>query len=1070
MKYKFLFSSALTLALVAFVGSPRAQAASGADLSVSIKTPVASILKGEIVTYAITVLNNGPVAAPSFTLKNEVPAGLTFVSATSGCNLVGTTVTCVSTKINAGSSRAFNVKYSTASASCEASVTNVATVSSLNDPNLANNTSNTVSTTVACPDFSITKSAPLSIAKGNLLLYTIKVTNNGPSVAQTFTMTDLIPEGLVFDSASKECSVAGTSVTCSTRVGAGKSRSISLKFSTDSLACESVINNTASVSAVYDPNASNDTSNTVSTTVTCPDLFITKSAPVTVLKGNLLSYALRVKNNSALATRSFTMKDAVPAGVTFDAASAPVGCSLVGSAVTCSGKVGPGGSRDFTLKFSTTDATCGSVISNTASVSAVNDPNAANDTSNTVTTTVTCQEADLSITKSGPTTIEKGAVLTYSITVANAGPTVTNTVARDVIPSGLTFLPAPQSSKYCKVVGPSVVCNAGNLATGKSATFTLAFGTSAAVCDSTIQNVATVTTNGAIDPNTANNTSATVSTNVTCTSAIENELTIVQKAMATTDTAVKNQKDINLLRFEAHADNEVIVATSFRFNAAQGSLNNAQNYKLWADTDNNGSVDTVFHAAVSPVSGLVTFDNIFGGGVVVPAMGSVIFEVHADVASSLVDNTLQLKFATTLPAYVGSETLNEGTALSGIKTDGVCATTCETTVATAQATIYTLISQGNLYITQPSIPLRSHQLLGGTLGEEILRLQFRAEYEPVDVTLLRFYTVDHGVISVDRLELFYEGQTTPFAFATGSVCGTGFSPGTFCVALQNHQLVVPKGSILPVLVRAHVKTDVDGAISGELVQIGIAGGMFEASVEARGVLSTNELNRDGETTIPGKIYIGGNQYGYDDTVAGGMNFVTLSKVTSIKNASPDADGTAIPTGSQRAIGQFKFSAAAANNTKNGMNRWTLSDIIFNVNATNVLLGSGDQTALATSDFKIYSKLDPTMKSTCTADKAIATDALVITCSNLMSSSVNTEIEPGSDVTFVLEAEVVNAKISNTSASTLQVSLQNFSDISASAFSPSQSHIRWLDQDFGSSTQFFGTESSETVINSTSFQG
>jgi hypothetical protein len=84
--------------------------------------------------------------------------------------------------------------------------------------------------------------------------------------------------------------------------------------------------------------------------------------------------------------------------------------------------------------------------------------------------------------------------------------------------------------------------------------------------------------------------------------------------------------------------------------------------------------------------------------------------------------------------------------------------------------------------------------------------------------------------------------------------------------------------------------------------------------------------------------------------------------------------------------------------------------------------------------------------------------------------VNTEVEPGTDTTFVLEADVVNAKISNSSTSTLQVSLQNFAEISASAFSASQSHVRWLDKDNGTSTPFLWIEYPETSINGTSYQG
>ena len=210
-------------------------------------------------------------------------------------------------------------------------------------------------------------------------------------------------------------------------------------------------------------------------------------------------------------------------------------------------------------------------------------------------------------------------------------------------------------------------------------------------------------------------------------------------------------------------------------------------------------------------------------------------------------------------------------------------------------------------------------------------------------------------------------------------------------------------------------------------------------------------------------------------IRGGFNEVVLSKVTSITNADPNANGTAIPTGAGRQIAQFKFATAAANNTKNGTNKWTLSGVIFNVNATNVLLGTGDQTSTTTSDFKLYNKADPTVKNTCVANKVTTSGSnLLVTCEAIPArSSVNTEIDPGTDATFVLEAEVANGKISNASTSTLQVSLQQYTDNpKATVFGTgsTDSHLVWNDKDNGGSTIFKWVEYPDTTINGTSYNG
>ena len=84
--------------------------------------------------------------------------------------------------------------------------------------------------------------------------------------------------------------------------------------------------------------------------------------------------------------------------------------------------------------------------------------------------------------------------------------------------------------------------------------------------------------------------------------------------------------------------------------------------------------------------------------------------------------------------------------------------------------------------------------------------------------------------------------------------------------------------------------------------------------------------------------------------------------------------------------------------------------------------------------------------------------------------MNSEIDPGIDATFVLEAEIANAKISNSSTSTLQVSLQAINDNPLlTTFSSAASHVEWLDKD-SSVTRIRWIEYPETSINGTSYNG
>jgi hypothetical protein len=692
-------------------------------------------------------------------------------------------------------------------------------------------------------------------------------------------------------------------------------------------------------------------------------------------------------------------------------------------------------------------------------VTSSNDPNASNNTSATVTTNVTCLSADFAITKTASnTTVPKGTPIYYTLTATNNGPSAVPATISDTFPANVTFASAPG----CTYTSTAVSCPTGVLASGQSKSFLVKFATTNTPCNAVISNTATVTSSN--DPNASNNTSATVTTNVTCSTVAAPGLVITSKATASSDTVVSNQKNVSLLRFEARGQNADILLTNIVGEASGCSLMNGQNYALWVDTDANGIVDTILQKGVSPVNGKVSFSNLAGSGYVAPTNQSVIFEIHADISSSLTSNLLQLRLATSQSNYIAAKLVSDGSNLSGIKTDGTCVSTCAITVTTVPSTLYTIRSQGDLYITKSSTPVRSRQLLGGTLSDEILRLEFHAEYEDIDVTNLVF-TVDGTdaasfSTNVDRLELYKVGSVTPFATATMAACGTDLVPAnSMCARMVNQEFLIPKGSNTNILVRARMRTDVDGAVSGKHVVLRVDA---VQGAKARGLLSSNNLlQNDGDALSEGEVFIGTSSPSPSQTILGNNNVVVLSKVTSITNVDPNANGTAIPTGVQRQIGQFKFSTSAASNTRNGQNKFTLSDIIFHVNSLNVDLDGGS--------FKFYNKADASSKAPCTVSQTSGSASLVVTCSGL-TTTVNTEIDPGTDTTFVLQADVQNGKVSNSQTSMLQVSLQNFGNMSASSFDASGSHLRWLDKDFGSSTSFLWIEYPETVINGTVYQG
>lgn len=380
---------------------------------------------------------------------------------------------------------------------------------------------------------------------------------------------------------------------------------------------------------------------------------------------------------------------------------------------------------------------------------------------------------------------------------------------------------------------------------------------------------------------------------------------------------------------------------------------------------------------------------------------------------------------------------------------------------------------GSLYVTESSTPVQSHQLLGGTLGEDVLRLTFRAEGEDIDVTDIQLPT-NTQINSIDRLELYREGENQKFAEATKGGCGSDTTPSgtTFCANMETKPLVIPSGSEIDVIIRPRMKTDQQGGMTGEEFSISVDStpiAEFNAgSVRARGDSSANNLAaNNGDNTANGEIFIGTSTPGPNNEISGAQHVSVLSKITSITNANPDADGTAVPVGVS-AIGQFTITAASHDNSKNGDNDVAIDGMIFDVNAGNVVLDA--------SSFKFYNKADDTKTKPCqvhylsgeTFTANNVSGSFRVACTDIDLSNVDGEIDEGSDATFVLQADVTTPKLNPASESGLQVTLTDFTDPDGT-FGVTGSHILWLDVDQVTGSEFHWVESDQTSVQSTNYR-
>ena len=177
------------------------------------------VLAGQPLTYSLSVANAGPSDATGVELTDDLPAGVTFDSATPSqgtCSESSGTVTCTLGTIANGANASVSIR---SHRSPRATITNQASVSSDAADLVAGNNSASASTTVdPAADLSLTKSdSPDPVLAGQLLTYTLTAQNAGPSGATGVSVTDTLPAGVTFESATPSqgtCSESSGTVTC----------------------------------------------------------------------------------------------------------------------------------------------------------------------------------------------------------------------------------------------------------------------------------------------------------------------------------------------------------------------------------------------------------------------------------------------------------------------------------------------------------------------------------------------------------------------------------------------------------------------------------------------------------------------------------------------------------------------------------------------------------------------------------------------------------------------------------------------------------------------------------------
>ena len=269
-------------------------------------------------------------------------------------------------------------------------------------------------------DVAITKTGPASIVAGNPLVYTITVTNTGPSDAAGVVVSDPTPTGLTWVSNTGDCT---TAFPCTLGVvPAGATRTITATFTVplDYSGASPIANVTDVSSTTLDTNTANNTATVETTLNRNADVAISKSvSPASVLVGQPTTFTVVVTNHGPARVTGLVVQDLLPAGLSFVSASASQGSYADATGAWTIGTLLNAQSATLTLEATVTVA---GAITNRALVVARDQPDPVASNNSAAAIVNGAANADVGVTK----TVDRpaplvGETVTFTVTVTNSG-------------------------------------------------------------------------------------------------------------------------------------------------------------------------------------------------------------------------------------------------------------------------------------------------------------------------------------------------------------------------------------------------------------------------------------------------------------------------------------------------------------------------------------------------------------------------------------------------------------------------------------------------------------------------
>ena len=278
------------------------------------------IYPGETITYTLAITHVNPVTpTANVVLTDTLPAGTSFVSATQPYTFDGSTVRWEFASMEPDESLSVELVVQAQPWARGGIINDDYGVKSADVPTVFGEP---VSVNIVALNQMLSKTAPATVAPGEILTYTLTVTNPYSTVSiQNIILTDTLPANTTFITATQSYTLVGSTVQWDfTSLGASAGQSVLLAVKAPS---GGGITN-------HDYTAVSDQTNQVfgvpiQTEVFSDYFSVVKTAPEIVQDGSVFTYTLTVQNNaSASMANHLVLTDTLPTNAEFITGTLPV--------------------------------------------------------------------------------------------------------------------------------------------------------------------------------------------------------------------------------------------------------------------------------------------------------------------------------------------------------------------------------------------------------------------------------------------------------------------------------------------------------------------------------------------------------------------------------------------------------------------------------------------------------------------------------------------------------------------------------------------------------------------------